>query len=134
MSNDPTNISVHPIHLGLGATAEVEPEFDGEMSWYEGYAERHGADGAEGRLVTMHTFDRSWDVWEMHPTGSEVVLCTAGAIVLHQEHADGTTATASLHAGEYVVNAPGTWHTADVGGSATALFITAGAGTRHRPR
>ena len=26
------------------------------------------------------------------------------------------------------------WHTADVAGPATALFITAGLGTRHRPR
>ena len=29
-----TNINVHPIHLGLGATAEIEPEFTGGMEWY----------------------------------------------------------------------------------------------------
>jgi hypothetical protein len=29
---------------------------------------------------------------------------------------------------------PGTWHTADVAGAATAVFITAGLGTQHRPR
>ena len=29
----PDRLDVHPIHLGLGATAEVEPEFTGEMSW-----------------------------------------------------------------------------------------------------
>ena len=120
MSDVPTDISTHPIHLGLGATAEVEPEFTGEMSWYQGYIDRHGADGAEARLVTMHTFDASWDVWEMHPLGSEVVLCAAGTITLHQEKADGTAATVALAAGEYVVNEPGTWHTADVEGSATA--------------
>ena len=72
-----TNINVHPIHLGLGATAEIEPEFTGGMEWYGGYSARHAADGAEGRLVTMHTFTESWDVWEMHPVGAEVVLCTA---------------------------------------------------------
>ena len=46
-----TKISTFPIHLGLGATAEVEPEFTGEMAWYAGYTERHGDDGAEGRLA-----------------------------------------------------------------------------------
>ncbi|MGI9577524.1 MAG: cupin [Microthrixaceae bacterium] len=140
MSQDPVKISSHPIHLGLGATAEVEPEFTGEMAWYEGYADRHSPDGVEGRLVTMHTFTESWDVWEMHPQGSEVVLCVAGAITLFQQakgypQAEGADVVAvTLAAGEYVVNDPGTWHTADVDEEATALFITAGAGTEHRPR
>jgi len=39
-----------------------------------------------------------------------------------------------LNAGQYAINAPGVWHTADVSGKATALFITAGMGTQHRPR
>lgn len=134
MNSDPTDIGTHPIHLGLGATAEREPVFTGDMSWYAGYGERHGADGAEGRLVTMHTFTESWDSWEMHPHGSEVVLCTAGEVVLHQERADGSTSRVVLGAGQYAVNDPGTWHTADVDQSATALFITAGMGTEHRPR
>jgi quercetin dioxygenase-like cupin family protein len=127
-------ISTHPVHLGLGATAEVEPRFTGEMDWYADYTERHAADGVEGRLVSMHTFNESWTMWEMHPQGSEVVLCTAGAMVLHQERADGSTASVALNAGQYAVNEPGTWHTADVEGEATALFITAGLGTQHRPR
>lgn len=124
----------HPIHLGMGATADVEPEHTGDMSWYGGYAERHADDGAEGRLVALHSFDAPWDSWEMHPNGSEVVLCLDGAITLHQEHPDGSTDTVALTAGQYTVNAPGVWHTADVDGSATALFITAGLGTEHRPR
>lgn len=130
----PHQINRYPIHLGLGATAVSEPEFTGEMSWYGGYSDRHAHDGAEGRLVTMHTFSESWDVWEMHPVGSEVVLCVAGDITLHQETADGTHATVALADGEYAINQPGTWHTADVDGSATVLFITAGQGTEHRPR
>lgn len=134
MSDGPTDIGTHPIHLGLGATAGVEPAFTGDMGWYEGYGERHAADGAEGRLVTMHTFTESWDVWEMHPVGSEVVLCTAGRITLHQEHVDGTGVQVALGPGQYAINGPGVWHTADVADSATALFITAGQGTEHRPR
>ena len=96
--------------------------------------ERHDHDGAEGRLVSMYTFAESWDSWEMHPVGSEVVLCTAGEMTLHQEHADGTTDRVTIRAGEYAINPPGTWHTADVAGEATAVFITAGLGTEHRPR
>lgn len=134
MSDEPTDIGTHPIHLGLGATAEIEPLFDGNMGWYGGYAERHADDGVEGRLVTMHSFSASWDVWEMHPSGSEVVLCTAGEITLLQEHPDGSTGNVTLGPGEYAVNEPGTWHTADVAESATALFITAGQGTEHRAR
>ncbi len=129
-----TDLSKRPIHLGLGATAVVQPLFSGGMEWYAGYGERHEGDGAEGRLVSMFTFTESWDMWEMHPNGSEVVLCTAGAITLHQEHPDGRTQKVSLSPGEYAINEPGAWHTADVDDEATAVFITAGLGTEHRPR
>ena len=121
------------LHLGLGAIAVPQPAFDG-MDWYAGYGERHGGDGAEGRLVSMFTFTESWDSWEMHPHRAEVVVCTAGAMTLHQQFTDGTTAAVKLAAGEYAINPPGVWHTADVDGPATALFITAGLGTEGRPR
>jgi quercetin dioxygenase-like cupin family protein len=127
-------ITVNPIHLGLNATSTVEPEFTRSMDWYAAYAARHEADGVEGRLVSMLTLSGSWDMWEMHPRGSEVVLCIAGEITLHQEDADGTERTVVLGPGEYAINAPGTWHTADVVGEATAVFITSGLGTTHRPR
>ena len=130
----PTNIATHPIHLGLGASAEIEPLFTGEMSWYADYTERHESDGTEGRLVSQYTFTNSWNSWEMHPKGSEVVLCLEGSFTLHQEHPDGRKTSVTLNPGEYAINAPGVWHTADVDSKATALFITAGLGTEHRPR
>jgi quercetin dioxygenase-like cupin family protein len=129
-----TDILKHPLHLGRGATAVIEPAFTGNLDWYQDYTARHALDGAEGRLVSMFTFATPWQMWEMHPNGSEVVLCTGGNITLHQEGPDGTRRTVALRPGEYVINEPGTWHTADVAGPATALFITAGLGTRHRPR
>jgi quercetin dioxygenase-like cupin family protein len=133
--SDVVPLATHPIHLGLGATAEAEPAFTGALDWYEGYGARHdAADGVEGRLVSMYTFTEPWDSWEVHPHGHEVVLCTAGEMTLHQEHADGTTDTVVVRAGEYAINPPGTWHTADVAEAATAVFITAGLGTEHRPR
>ncbi len=129
-----TDLSRFPVHLGLGASAEQEPEFTGEIEWYAGYGERHAGDGEEGRLVAMHTFKTSWDMWEMHPAGAEVVVCTAGSLTLIQEDATGATRSINLVPGQYAINPPGVWHTADVDDNATALFITAGAGTRHRPR
>lgn len=128
------SLADHPVHLGLGATAEVQPLFTGGMAWYEDYVTRHAADGAEGRLVAMHSFSESWDSWEMHPAGAELVVCTAGAMTLHQEWPDGHTAVVTIQAGEYAINPPGVWHTADLEQPATALFVTAGLGTQHRQR
>lgn len=127
-------LSERPVHLGLGASAETEPLFTGDMAWYGAYADRHKADGAEGRLVSMHTFSKDWDVWEMHPMGAEMVLCVAGAMTLIQELSDGTTQPIKLEAGDYALNPAGVWHTADISNEAQAVFITAGMGTEHRPR
>ena len=121
------------IHLGLGATAMPQPPFTG-MAWYEDYGSRTTSDGAEGRLVSLSTFTQSWDSWEMHPDGDEVVICTAGRMTLHQQFADGTTASVTICAGEYAINPPGCWHTADVEGEATAVFITCGQGNQGRQR
>jgi len=70
----------------------------------------------------------------MHPHGHEVVLCVAGTMTLHQELPSGEARTVVLEEGQYAINEPGTWHTADVGEVATGVFITAGEGTTHRPR
>ena len=128
----PKILSQNFIHLGLGASAIPQPDFTG-MEWYAGYGERHADDGAEGRLVSLYTFTENWDVWEMHPKGTEIIVCTTGEMTLVQE-LGGAEVRTGLSAGEYAINAPGVWHTADVGTSATALFITAGEGTEHRPR
>jgi hypothetical protein len=126
------NLALNPIHLGLGATALSEPEFAGD-EWYEAYGARHATDGTEGRLVSMFTFREPWSSWEMHPSGSEVVLCTAGEMTLVQE-IEGKHVRTKLTTGEYAINAAGVWHTADAEAEATAVFITAGAGTQNRPR
>ena len=94
-----TDLHEFPIHLGLGATAEAEPRFTGELDWYGAYLERHREDGADARLVSMHVLTESWDAWEMHPGGAEVVLCTAGELTLVQENADGTVSRTALGAG-----------------------------------
>ncbi len=125
-------LSTHPIHLGLGATAVVEPEFTG-MSWYGGYIERHSGDGDEGRLVSQFEFSESWTSWEVHPRGHEVVVIISGECTLIQE-IDGAEHKTTLGPGQYAINEPGVWHTMDVTKPTIGLFITAGAGTEHRER
>ena len=121
------------VHLGRGAKAEAQPAFDG-VQWYEAYAARTAGDGAEGRLVSLYRFDGNWDAWEMYPAGDELVVCIAGTMTLHQEFPDRAVETVTLGPGNYAINPPGVWHTADVAGEATALFVTVGMGTEHRPR
>lgn len=132
--SDKRDLTRFPSHLGKGGKAFVLPEFTGGMAWYEAYGAAYPDDGCDGRLVSMHTFKEPWDSWEMHPAGDELVLCTAGEITLIQEYPDGTEKSVTLLPGEYAINAPGVWHTADVEGEVTAVFITAGEGTEHRPR
>jgi mannose-6-phosphate isomerase-like protein (cupin superfamily) len=122
-----------PVHLGGGARVVRLPEHDGTPEWYERYGEEHGADGDDGRLVSMHTFDGPWSTWEMHPHGEELVCCVSGSITLHQE-IDGETTTVTLRPGEAIVNPPGAWHTADVDDTCTAFFVTSGRGTEVRAR
>jgi quercetin dioxygenase-like cupin family protein len=133
MPEGPFDLARFPVHLGLGATVERLEEFDGSPDWYERYGRAHAADGAEGRLVSLHAFAESWDTWEMHPSGEELVACVAGRITLHQE-IDGEDRTVVLEAGQAIVNPPGVWHTADVDDRVTALFVTAGTGTEIRAR
>ena len=127
------NLHERFVHLGLGATAEAQPPYSG-IDWYADYAARTAADGADGRLVALHAFSAPWDSWEMHPHGAEVVVCTQGTITLIQDIPGQGHVATRLQPGEYAINPPGVWHTADADGPAEALFITAGLGTAHRPR
>jgi hypothetical protein len=131
------SLEKHPIHLGKGASAVPQPEFPRDeraMSWYMDYGARHGGEGPEGRLVSLFRFSEDWGGWEMHPAGAEVVVCLEGSMTLIQQQPDGEELRTTLSPGEYAINGPGVWHTADVHGEASGLFITTGAGTQNRPR
>jgi len=121
------------VHLGLGARAEPLPGF----SWSEDYLRRyqagHEADGDEGRLVMIGPEQATWTSWERHPAGDEVVVALSGRQTLIQE-VDGEQYRIELRAGQAVINPRGVWHTADVHEPGSALFITPGRGTEHRPR
>ncbi len=130
---DVFSLAERPAHLGLGARVEVQELFTGTPDWYAAYGAKNASDGAEGRLVSLHTFREPWRSWEMHPSGEELVVCISGQITLIQE-IDGEATSVTLGEGDAVINPAGIWHTADVKESATALFITAGLGTEMRPR
>ena len=127
------DLTHYPVHIGLGAKVSMQEEFTGDMTWYERYGARTDADGAEGRLVSLHEFSTPWDTWEMHPEGEELVACLEGRITLIQE-IEGKAHSVELTAGEAIINPRGVWHTADVEGKVKALFITAGRGTQMRAR
>ncbi|MEW9855110.1 cupin [Novosphingobium sp. M1R2S20] len=127
---DANDLSTHPVHLGSGGKAVPQPPFTG-AEWYESYAARVTADGPDGRLVSVYDFSEDW---EMHPAGDELVVCLEGEITLIQERLDGSFHAETLRPYQYAVNAAGVWHTANVSGSARALFITSGLGTEHRSR
>jgi mannose-6-phosphate isomerase-like protein (cupin superfamily) len=132
MTSGAFDLRTQPVHLGLGARATPQEPFDG-MAWYERYSERTAEDGVEGRLVSLSELSEPWDSWEVHPSGEELVVCLDGELTVHQETPEGVR-TIVLGPDQAVVNPPGTWHTADVDRPTRVLFITAGAGTDHRPR
>ena len=133
MTTAARDLRTHPVHLGLGARAEIQPAFTG-AEWYEAYGQRVAADGVEGRLVALHDFTGNWESWEVHPLGDEVVICVSGEMTLIQELQDGTLHSETIRAGKCIINPAGVWHTANIPHAASALFITAGEGTHNRPR
>jgi mannose-6-phosphate isomerase-like protein (cupin superfamily) len=120
------------IHLGRGATATPLPDFTWSPEYLAGYQERFAADGAEGRLVCVLAQDATWDSWERHPGGEEVVVLLSGRVDLVQE-LDGAEHVVELRPGQAVINPPGVWHTARVHEPGMALFITPGRGTEAKP-
>jgi len=129
------DLQIYPVHLAANGEALELDRFTGEPLWYASYEQQFSSDGAAGRLVSWHSFDSSWDSWEMHPGGDEVVLCVNGAIELIQD-LGGQLLTTPLAQGQWVVNKAGTWHTANVAkdSMASCVFITSGLGTQHRSR
>ena len=134
MNKGSNSLRRFPVHLGLGAQAVPQPEFTGDMAWYPDYAARTAVDGAEGRIVSQSDFTANWTSWEVHPHGDELVICLTGAITVLQERPNGSVNAIALGPGEYAINPAGVWHTADIDAFASALFVTAGLGTSHRPR
>ena len=130
--SDAFNLSDVFIHLGVGATATPLPDFTWSPEYLAGYQERFAADGDEGRLVCVMAQDATWDSWERHPGGEEVVVLLSGRVDLVQE-LDDAEHVVELRPGQAVINPAGVWHTARVHEPGVALFITPGKGTEAKP-
>ena len=122
-----------PVHLGLGAIAVPLTNFSWDESCLEEYVRRFSADGEEGRLVCITAEEKTWTQWERHPAGDELVVLLSGRIDVVQELEAGYR-TVELQPGRAVINPRGIWHTSDVHEKASALFVTPGLGTEHKPR
>jgi homogentisate 1,2-dioxygenase len=125
--------------VDLNATYIVVAEnaatvFEGGESFWQRLAhsdpELAAADG--GWLISSYELDRSWDKWEMHPNGDEIVSCQQGACEFILDTNDGPT-TLVMTPGQTVVVPKGTWHTVKVADKTELLHITYGSGTTFKP-
>jgi hypothetical protein len=127
------DLTAMPIHLGLGSRALAVEGFGWDGGVLAAYAAAVADDGAEGRMVMVFEGSRSWETWERHPAGDEVVVCLSGRMTLIRE-VDGEYEQVVLGPCEAMINPCGVWHTADVHESVRFMTITPGQGTEHRPR
>ncbi|WP_052848429.1 cupin domain-containing protein [Streptomyces avicenniae] len=122
-----------PVHLGLGSRARPIEGFAWDPEVLGAYSAATAADGAEGRLVTIHDGDGPGDHWERHPSGDELIICLSGSVTVIRD-VEGVTERVPLGPGEATVNPAGAWHAVDMDGAASILTVTPGLGTDHRPR
>jgi mannose-6-phosphate isomerase-like protein (cupin superfamily) len=85
----------------------------------------------DGRLMMVCPETRTWDRWERHPNGDEVVMLLTGSLELVFELADGER-NLLLEPHEAIVVPRGVRHRGIVHEPGTALFITPGKGTEYR--
>jgi quercetin dioxygenase-like cupin family protein len=129
----PIDLTATPVHLGLGSRARPVDGFGWDSSVLKAYAAAVAGDGAEGRMVMVFEGSRSWDTWERHPAGDEVVICLSGRMTVIRE-VDGEHEPITLGPCEAMINGAGVWHTSDLDEPVRFMTITPGQGTEHRPR
>jgi hypothetical protein len=127
------DLTTTPVHLGLGSRALPVEGFGWDGRVLEAYAAAVADDGPEGRMVMVFEGSRSWETWERHPAGDEVVMCLSGRMTVIRE-VDGEHEPVRLGPYEAMINPSGVWHTADLHEPVRFMTITPGQGTEHRPR
>ncbi len=132
MNDEAFDLSQTFIHLGVDPTATPLPDFEWSPAYLDEYSRRFAADRGRGRLVCVLPQTESWDSWERHPAGEEVVFLISGRVDVVQD-LDGEQRVVELRPGQALINPPNVWHTARVHEPGMALFITPGEGTEARP-
>ncbi|MEM7413407.1 MAG: cupin domain-containing protein [Myxococcota bacterium] len=122
-------LDLETTYLGLAQSSEVRVVPVGPDFWET----IHENEAIGPRMVGIFPFSSSWDSWEVHPAGDEVVAVLAGAGDMLVE-VDGEEVRVPLRAGQTVVVPRGVWHTLDVHEPGKSLHITWGERTEHRPR
>jgi mannose-6-phosphate isomerase-like protein (cupin superfamily) len=121
------------LHLGTNAAVTPLPDFEWSAEYLANYEARFADDGPEGRLVVVSPQTETWTTWERHPAGDEVVYLLTGRVDVVQDDGSGREVLLELRAGEAIVNPRNVWHRSIVHEPGSALFITPGKGTEHRP-
>ena len=128
----PGPFNLETTYLRLRADNSAEPLPVNAEFWPKLMSGRLGTFHRES-LVTMISFDSTWNNWEMHPNGDEIVCLVSGKVSMVLE-LDGREVVAKLMSpGDYVLVPKGTWHTARTNEKCTMLFVTPGEGTQNRP-
>ncbi len=124
------NILSAYVHFDEGGKSEVMPVSD--AFWSELAAGKH-PQLDRGRLMTAFSFTEPWAMWERHPAGDELVMLLSGTASLVLEESGKERIVFLTEPGSYVIVPQNVWHTARTTEPTTLLFLTAGAGTEHRP-
>lgn len=120
------------VHLGDDDATAVPLEVT-ESFWPDMIAGKFDHLGP-GRLVSFYEFTQSWDSWEAHPRGEELVCLVSGSMDFILEREGGQETVELRDPGAFLIVPRGAWHTATVHAPSRALVVTPGAGTTHRPR
>lgn len=103
---------------------------EGGKKFWAGIEDRRDLD--QGRLMGVSLHSADWDHWERHPAGEEILTLLSGELEIVLETEAGEE-RAVLTAGRTLVIPAGVWHRGIVRQPGDLLFVTAGAGTEHRP-
>lgn len=106
------------LHLAPDQSAAALAVDEGAWSHMNAVAEFRN-----GRVLGVFEYGSTWDYWERHPVGVEVVHTLQGSVRFHLH--DGHYGTAvRLVAGQSLLVPEGVWHRAEVVTSAQLLFVT----------
>ncbi|MSP74997.1 MAG: cupin domain-containing protein [Rhodospirillaceae bacterium] len=103
---------------------------EGGDKFWAGVEDRR--DLEQGRLMGVMPQTADWDHWERHPAGEEILTMLSGELEIVLAMKAGEE-RAVLKAGQTLVVPAGIWHRGIVRIPGELLFVTAGAGTEHRP-
>lgn len=122
MPTDSTTTTTDDVVVELGPGAGLRVTDDGTIAVHRFGADRHGPVGPR-HLLSSFAYDGTWNRWERHPSGDEVVYLLHGAVDLALD--DGTSErVVHLEPGHAAVVPAGTWHRAIVHAPSQMLFLT----------